>query len=177
MALLRGVNVGGRNKLPMTDLARIFASLGCDDVVTCIQSGNVVFRAPRVVLARLPRAVPEEIAGQFGFEAPIVLRSGLEMCRIAAEHPFDGRGVDPKSLYVAFLRDVPGAKAAAALDAQRSPGDVFRVRGAEVYLRFGSATGAARTKLTVDWFDRQLATVTTVRNWRTTRTLCEMASD
>lgn len=177
VALLRAINVGGRNPLPMAELAGIFEAQGCRDVRTYIQSGNVLFRAEPRVLKQLPRSVPAAIEDRFGFAAPVVLRSSAELGRVASAHRLAGRGVDEKALFVAFLSARPDAVKVAALDPRRSPGDVFEVHGSEIYLRFGATGGAARTRLTVDWFDRMLGVVTTVRNWRTTCTLAELARD
>jgi uncharacterized protein (DUF1697 family) len=73
-----------------------------------------------------------------------------------------------------FLQTMPTAGAVAALDAGRSPGDAFVVRGREIYLHLPN--GVARTKLTNDYFDRQLKTVSTQRNWNTLLKLIELAS-
>lgn len=170
---MRAINVGGRNKLSMKDLVDIFVEAGCEDVRTYIQSGNVVFEAKARVLADLPRAIPAAISSRFGLDVPLVLRSASELRAAVAANPFVGSSTDPNSLYVAFLRDTPQKKRVAGLDPDRSPGDTFVVRGREIYLRLG--TGAAKTKLTVAWFDAQLETVATVRNWRTAEALVELA--
>lgn len=172
VALLRAINVGGHNKLAMKDLVAVFADLSCTDVRTYIQSGNVVFRASPKVLDALERKAQEAIEVRFGLSVPIVLRSASELEAVASSNPFSK--ADPKSLFVGFLRDRPGAGRIAALDPERSKGDEFVVRGREIYIRFGA--GAAQTKLTVAWFDKELATVTTMRNLRTVRALCEMAA-
>ena len=78
VALLRGVNVGGKNKLPMKSLAQIFVDAGCANVRTYIQSGNVVFDAPAAVAKKAPKAVTTEISRQFGFNAPVVMRSAAD---------------------------------------------------------------------------------------------------
>jgi uncharacterized protein (DUF1697 family) len=173
VALLRAINVGGRNKLSMKDLVDVFVEAGCENVRTYIQSGNVVFEAKARVLAALPRAIPAVISSRFGLDVPLVLRSASELRAAVAANPFAGPSTDPNSLYLAFLRDAPQKKRVAGLDPDRSPGDTFVVRGREIYLRLG--TGAANTKLTVAWFDAQLETVATVRNWRTAEALVELA--
>jgi uncharacterized protein (DUF1697 family) len=172
VALLRAINVGGNNMIAMKDLVALFTDLGCRDVRTYIQSGNVVFAAGATVLAKLERTVPNALRERFGLEVPVVLRSASELDAALRLNPFPR--ADPKELYVGFLRDRPGARLVAALDPRRSPGDEFVVNGRDVHLRFGS--GAAKTKLTVGWFDAQLETVTTMRNLRTVRTLLEMAT-
>ncbi len=172
VALMRGINVGGKNKLPMKDLAELFAGAGCGDVRTYIQSGNVLFSAPRGVLTKLPGLVAARIAERFGYRTPVVLRTADELAETIANNSFLTAGAAEETLHVMFLADVPSARAVGDLDPRRSPGDTFVVRGRDVYLRLPN--GAARTKLTNAYFDSKLATVSTGRNWRTVTKLLEM---
>jgi uncharacterized protein (DUF1697 family) len=172
VALLRGINLGGRNRLPMKDLAAMFGDAGCDAIETYIQSGNVVFRASRACATRLPGAIKKAISERFGFDTPLVMRTAAELHAVARTNPFLRAGADPDSLHVMFLADRPAAARLATLDPKRSPSDEFEVRGREIYLR--CPNGLARTKLTNDYFDTRLATTSTVRNWRTVLKLIEM---
>ena len=170
-ALLRGINVGGKNKLPMKELVAVFVEVGCKDVETYIQSGNVVFNAPAAAAKRVQGAVSEAIQKQFGFQVPLIVRSGADLAKIVAENPFLGQGATEKELHVYFLADKP---AAAELDAHRSPPDEFILRGREVYLRLPNGMG--RTKLTNAYFDSKLKTVCTARNWATVLQLTAMTN-
>lgn len=171
-ALLRGVNVGGANKIAMASLADLFLQAGCRNVQTYIQSGNVVFAAqPKVALAAVS-AVCSAVQQQFGFQTQIVLRSLEEMERIAASHPFFRDDEELGKFHVVFLADAPSPERIAALDPQRSPPDQFKVLGKEVYLYMPN--GMARTKLSNAYFDSKLKTVSTVRNWRTVQKLLEL---
>ena len=171
VALLRGVNVGGRNKLPMADLRDIFAEAGCAAVQTYIQSGNVVFEATQDLAERVPEIVTLVIRRRFDIETAVIVRSREELRQVADSNPFDTSG-DPRLLHVAFLQDAPGAEAVARLDPERSPPDAFAVRGRNVYLHYPN--GVARSKLTNEYLAAQLQTVSTTRNWRTVLTLLEM---
>ena len=175
VALLRGVNVGGKNKLAMSDLVALFAAAGAADVRTYIQSGNVVFRAAPGGVVRLAKAVTAAIEREHGLRVPLVVRTAAELERVAGANPFlRGKArADEDSLHVVFLADEPGAAARAALDPGRSPPDEFVALGREIYLRLPN--GAARTKLTNAWFDSTLATTSTMRNWRTVLKLVELA--
>jgi len=173
VALLRGVNVGGKNRLPMKDLAAMFGEAGCVDVLTYIQSGNVVFRATKACAARIPTVVAAAIVDQVGFRAPVIVRSAAELRAVARGNPFLRPGADVDFLHVMFLADRPGKGNVASLDPKRSPPDEFRVRGSEIYLR--CPNGAARTKLTNAYFDTKLSTTSTMRNWRTVLKLAELA--
>lgn len=173
-ALLRGINVGGRNKLPMRDLAALFVEVGCEDVRTYIQSGNVVFRAPPELTDGLPAQITAAIAASHGFQIPVVMRTASDFDRIFRSNPFLAAGADPAKLHVGFLADTPDSARVAALNPDRSPPDAFAVCGNEIYLHFPA--GVARSKLDNAYFDRTLNTVCTIRNWRTVGKLHEMLS-
>ena len=172
VALLRGVNVGGKNRLPMVELAAMFKAAGCLDVRTYIQSGNVVFKASMKVAERIPELIATGISKQFGFGSPVVLRSAEELAAVIGNNPYVAAGADAEALHVMFLADTPAQGNIATLDEKRSLPDEFTVRNKEVYLR--CPNGLGRTKLTNDYFDRRLSTVSTVRNWRTVLKLLEM---
>ena len=171
VALLRGVNVGGKNKLPMADLRDIFTAAGGAAVQTYIQSGNVVFEAAQDLAERVPEIVTRAIRRRFGYETAVVMRSSEELRRVVSSNPFDTSG-DPRFLHVAFLEDTPGAEAVSRLDPQRSPPDTFAVRGRNVHLHYPN--GVARSKLTNEYLAAQLQTASTMRNWRTVLSLLEM---
>lgn len=174
VALLRGINVGGHNKLPMRDLSAMFAVAGCEDVRTYIQSGNVVFRTSPELADGLPGRIGTAIAASHGFQIPIVMRTASDFDRIVRGNQFLAAGADPAMLHVGFLTAAPDSTQIARLDPDRSPPDAFEVRGGEVYLHFPA--GVARSKLDNAYFDRTLNTVCTIRNWRTVCRLHEMAS-
>jgi uncharacterized protein (DUF1697 family) len=169
LALLRGVNVGGKNKLPMKDLVGMFAAAGCADVRTYIQSGNVLFKAPPALAAGIPVTIAERIAKRFGYHTPVVLRTALELVGVVAGNPFLKPGADENALHVLFLTSRPTSDQIATLDPDRSPPDAFVVSGREVYLQLPN--GVARSKLTNAYFDSKLAAMSTGRNWRTVNKL------
>ena len=172
VALLRGINVGGKNKLPMAALVALFEELGCARVRTYIQSGNVLFEAPAALAKRLPALVTQRIEEDHGLRIPVQLRSAAEMGSALRVHPLAGPGVGEDELHVMFLADRPAPARVRGLDPERSPGDRFLVRGREIFLRCPS--GMARTKLTNAYFDAALGTVSTTRNWRTAQKLLEL---
>jgi uncharacterized protein (DUF1697 family) len=174
VALLRGINVGGKNLLPMKELVQLFDAAGCRNPSTYIQSGNVIFDAAPSMVARLSATLERAIADRFGLRVPVVLRSAAELERLARANPFLTGRAEIDSLHLAFLADEPSAARVATLDPQRSPPDRFSVRGREIYLCFPN--GVARSKLTNQYFDSKLATTCTVRNWKTVLKLVELAS-
>lgn len=173
MALLRGINVGGKNIVPMKDLAAIFGEAGATGVQTYIQSGNVVFSATDEIVNDVPGRVSKELSARFGLSVPVVMRTAQELRYVAVNNPFLQADTDQKALHVAFLASLPGPSAVEALNPDRSPPDEFSVHGREIYLR--CPNGLARTRLTNAYFDSALGTTSTVRNWRTVHKLLELA--
>ena len=172
VALLRAINVGGRNALPMKDLAALCEAAGCRDVVTYIQSGNVAFGATAALAKKLPAALEAAIRERAGLAVPVIVRDAEALAAVARDNPFLAAGVDPTQLHVGFLASAPTKARIAALDPKRSPPDEFVVRGGEVYFRF--PRGAGKTKLTVTYFDAKLGTTITLRNLRTLQALREL---
>jgi len=174
VALLRGINVGGKNMLPMKELVKVFVAAGCGDVMTYIQSGNVVFSASAKVVEGLGSFVASRVEKQFGLRIPVVLRTAAEMEAVIRGNPFLAAGVGEEMLHVCFLADLPDADSVAGLDAGRSAPDEFAVVGREIYMCL--ANGVSGTKLTNAYFDSKLKTVSTMRNWRTVLKLGEMVA-
>ena len=178
VALLRGINVGGKNKLPMAELSAMFIGAGCAGVQTYIQSGNVVFEAPAAIADAVPGRIERAIADRFGYRIPVVMRTAGDLAAVVQDNPFLAGGLaggaDPATLHVVFLAGEPDAARLAALDPDRSPPDEMRARGRHLYLR--CPEGFARTRITSAYLDATLATTTTVRNWRTVEKLAALAS-
>ncbi len=172
VALLRGVNVGAANRLPMAALAGVFARAGADRVETFIHSGNVVFDAETGEGEAIAARAEREIERAFGFRAPIVVRGADRWRALIAANPFLARGAGPDHLHLGCFSAAPSVAALAQLDPSPSPPDEFVVAGAEIYLRL--PLGAARSKLTNAWLDSRLGVTSTTRNWRTVTRLAAM---
>jgi uncharacterized protein (DUF1697 family) len=171
VALLRGINVGGKNKLPMKELVGLFEALGCKDVRSYIQSGNVVFNTTAASARKTPARVSAGIREHWGYDIPVVLRSARELRAAVKRSPFAGHA-DPAHLAFIFLATRPSATRISTLDPDRSPPDRFEVLGSEIHIHIPN--GAARSKLTNQYFDSRLSTVGTARNWRTVHKLIEL---
>ena len=172
VALLRGINVGGRNKITMARLVGLFEDAGCERIRTYIQSGNVVFEAPVARTRQISAGVSKAMAATLGLDVRIVTRTATDLERIVSANPFVAPGTDLGLLHVGFLADRPTAARRATLDPKRSPPDKCTLHESELYLR--CPNGMARTTLTNAYFDATLQTVTTIRNWRTTLKLLEL---
>ena len=174
IALLRGINVGGKNRLPMKELAALFVDAGCEDVRTYIQSGNVVFRTGPEADEEISTVISASILNHFGYRIPVITRTAREFQEIVQANPFVEAGAEADKLHFMFLAELPDSANVEALDPHRSPGDEFAVMGREIYLHYPN--GVARSKLTNSYFDSRLSTTSTTRNWRTTLKLLELAT-
>ncbi len=173
VALLRGINVGGKNMLPMKDLSQMFSASGCANVRTYIQSGNVIFEAPAGV--KVAHMITAKIEKRFGYRIPVILRTSAQLNKTIRDNPFLSTGVQKKTLYVCFLADAPKSSAIATLDPARSAPDAFQVLGQEIYLHLPN--GVADSKLTNAYFDSKLSTICTARNWATVLKLAAMMAE
>jgi uncharacterized protein (DUF1697 family) len=172
LALLRGINLGGRNKLLMQDLKALFVEAGCEQVRTFIQSGNVIFNAAPSLAAKIPGVISKRIEAAFGLRVPVILRTTGQLEDALGNNPFLKNGAAEETLHIMFLADLPNPGAVAKLDPDRSPPDAFAVRGREIYLH--TPNGVGNSRLTNAWFDSRLATIGTSRNWRTSVKLSQL---
>jgi uncharacterized protein (DUF1697 family) len=179
-ALLRGVNVGGRNRLPMAELRTLVETLGFGSVQTYVQSGNLVFTgsgSPTKVAASLEAGISDT----FGLEVPVIVRTARQLARILGANPFAGPGVDPRTLHVTFLDGSPTPERAAGLAETASDAhqvasfgdDRFEAAGTDIFLHCPGGYGT--TKLNNTFFEHRTGRVATTRNWRTVTTLAAMA--
>src|ERR1700686_1423148 len=107
VAMLRGVNVGARNKLAMNDLEALFAALGHTSVVTYIQSGNVLFHSRSSRAVSVVQGIEDRLARDLGLQVAVLLRTKDELGDVARSNPFLRAGADPARLHVTFLAEVP----------------------------------------------------------------------
>jgi uncharacterized protein (DUF1697 family) len=172
VALLRGINVGGKNKIAMKALQALFVALGHGEVTTYIQSGNVVFRSASKQASKLGPAIEDEISKTFGLKIGVLVRTPSDFDGVIVGNPFLDPGRDTSKLLVMFLDEAPKVGAIADLDPQRSPPDEFVVRGREIYAY--CPNGFGRSKLSIDYFERRLKTRATARNWNTVVKLADL---
>ena len=175
VALLRAINVGGRNQIKMAALRKLFAAMGYGDAQTYIQSGNVVFQAAEAEQP-LRQRIEGEIAAAFGIPVTVALRTADEMARITLTSPYPPDGLaEGESLYVAVLAESPASQGIERLLASETAPDEFRVVGREVYLLYRRTM--RDTKLTNALLEKRLGVPATSRNWRTMTTLAAMSAD
>lgn len=173
VAFLRGINVGGRARVPMADLRVLAATVGLDDVRTYLQSGNLLFAMPSGGTEHLMGDLERAISERFGLTVRVLMRTIADLSAIVAANPMPGATANGSKLHVVFLAGTPSAEAVAALDADRSPPDVFAVLGGEIYVHYPEGSG--RSKLTLEYFERRLGVAGTARNWNTVTKLVALA--
>lgn len=173
VALLRSINVGGGRRITMNDLRGLFTDLGHSDVTSYVQSGNVVFRSTGTDPVALGAAIEESIGTELGLDVAVLIRTAAEMKAIAKKNPFSDRDENPKALHVTFLEDPPSKQAVAGVPDRTRGIDEWKTVGREVFLWLPK--GYADTKLQNSFFEKQLGTRATTRNWKTVLQLNEMA--
>jgi uncharacterized protein (DUF1697 family) len=174
ISMLRGVNVGGHNKIKMETLRALYESLGLRDPLTYVQSGNVVFKTDRCDLIALAKRIEDAIERGFGFRTAVILRTSAELREVVARNPFaKRRSVEPNKLLVTFLASIPTVEAHdKVVDLKTDPEEV-RLDGREVYIYFPN--GMARPKISWVAIEKMLKTPGTGRNWNSVTRMLEMA--
>jgi uncharacterized protein (DUF1697 family) len=174
ICMLRGVNVGGHNKIKMDALRALCGSLKLECAQTYVQSGNVVFFSAEKNLVLLSKRIEEAIERKFGFRPGVVLRSTAELRKIIGKNPFVGRNdIEPAKLLVVFLASAPAKIARDKLLKFDARGEELHMHGSELYVYFRNGMG--QTKLSWPALRKTLNSSFTGRNWNTVTKLLEMA--
>lgn len=175
VALLRGINVGGKNVIRMADLRSCFEAEGFRDVVTYIQSGNVVFRAPATVPGALTTRIEEMLAAAFGYQARVVLRSRQQLGAVVAGAPAGfGSQPDRYRYDTIFLR--PPLTASAAMEEVRVRPGVDEAWAGEGVLYFSRLIAQASRSYLSRLVSMPVYQDMTIRNWNTTTRLLKLMS-
>lgn len=176
ISMLRGINVGGHNKIKMDALRALYESLGLKDAQTYVQSGNVVFRTSERDTVRLAKKIQNGIEKSFGCKPEIILRSSTELQDAIARNPFaKRRNIEPGKLLVIFLASEPGSDGREKVLAIKANPEELHIRGREVYIYFPNGMG--KTKLPWTTIEKILGTPGTGRNWNSVTKLLEIAQE
>lgn len=172
IALLRGVNVGGRGRMAMSDLREAMLDLGHGDVETYLQSGNAVFTSSGTDTASLAAGIERTLEDRLGVDIRVLVRSPDEVAGLVASNPFaPAAATEPAKLHLAFLSDGPDPERLAGLDSKTFAPDRFHPGERALYLWYPN--GAGRSKLTGSLLERRLGVTATARNWNTVLALVE----
>lgn len=177
IAFLRGINVGGKNIIKMTDLKQVFESMGVWEVQTYIQSGNVIFKSNEEE-SYLCKKIEYEIKAAFGLSVPVVLRMAAELENIICNCPFPVEEISKAELqsksecmYVSFLTHIPSTEKIKKLDDYKNESDECRIIGREAFLLLRN--GIRNSKLANNL--GKLDVPGTMRNWKTINKLNALA--
>jgi uncharacterized protein (DUF1697 family) len=172
--LLRGINIGPRNRVAMPELREALTNAGFGEVRTYVQSGNVVLsseRSPDDVAAECERVINDA----FGLDIDVVVRSRNELAAVVKRNPLAKVADNPKRYQVSFLSDELAPSAVARIEESAEPTEAFAAIGRELYA--WHPEGVARSKLSARLADKQLGVKATARNWTTVTTLLEMTDE
>ena len=172
--LLRGVNVGAKNSLPMSELRKMLADVGCTDVQTYVQSGNAVF-ATKLGEAALTKAIEHALEAYMGRPIATTVRTAAHLKAVVEGNPFGKVAKVPKYLCVTFLSHAPTKAELAPLDAQDWKPDLFKVAGREIYS--WHPNGQGRSPLALALTKLRVRGAITTRNWNTVERLLELLGE
>jgi len=189
VALLRGINVGGRNKVPMAELRQVVTGVGPTGVTTYIQTGNVLFDAAGTSTAELASALEAGIAAAFGIQPPVVVLTRDELAKVLQDNPYP-KEPNPKLVHVVFLAAEPPKElldrlaAAASAAAAKGARDTVTVIGPALFLHTPDGYGKSELALSVfrviDALNKQKkgdGVAATARNWATATKLLSLCDD
>ena len=174
ICMLRGVNVGGHNKIKMEVLRSLCESLKCEKPQTYVQSGNVVFASREKNLKSLATKIEDAIEKELGFRPPVMLRTAAEMNEVIARNPFAHRkGIDPAKLAVVFLADKLMADQRKQLETIKVGPEETKAFARELYIYFPDGMGPSKLPAAME---RVLKKTGTARNWNTVTKMMEMVN-
>ena len=176
IAILRGINVGGKRKILMADLKKTCAALGFKNVQTYIQSGNVIFDAAEEPANALSQRLEHAVLQDYGFNVPVLIRSVNELKNLYQENPFlNLADADLNALHLTFLSEKPKPEALKKINNQDYGPDFFELCENHVYLKIPGKYH--ESKLSNAFFEKKLRVTATTRNWKTLTKLIELAEN
>jgi uncharacterized protein (DUF1697 family) len=175
VAIIRGINVGGHNRVNMNVLREALIKSGLHDVRTYIQSGNIVFRYESSKKDQLPALITSVLKKQFNADVPVIVRDEREWQQTVSQNPFVGATEDLGKLLVSFLNAKPSPTVVRAISQETFPNDDFAVVGKDVYLF--CRNGYGKTDIPNTYFEKRLVTTATTRNWKTVLQIARMLEE
>ncbi len=175
IAFLRGINVGGHKKIKMADLRLLLEGLGYKEVLTYIQSGNVIFNSLEEERDKLENQISEAIKNQYGFEVPVLVKTRTEINNILDINPYnDADDLASNKIYFVLLKKVPKIEDIEATSAIIFENEKFIITPECVFIRYD--LGAGKAKCGINFFESKLKVAATSRNYRTMTKLLELSS-
>ncbi len=171
VAFLRGINVGGKNKIKMETLREVFAALGFENVKTYINSGNVIFETAQTGDKKLAAKIEKTIESEFSLNIKVMVRTIVEIEGIIKNNPFAGQFENDKDLHVLFLGEELPEEKREMLLSNNNENEMFAVRNREIFCLL--RVSVLDSLLGKDYIGKKLKTSATARNWRTVNKLLE----
>jgi uncharacterized protein (DUF1697 family) len=175
IALLRGVNVGGNNKVPMAHLRELMLELGYEDVRTHLQSGNAVFTALHTPPDQTAQEIESQLARHLGLRVRVLVRTGEELAQAVAANPLPEAVSEPSRLLVIFLSAAPSPELLRELDPADFEPELYGVGEREIYV--WCPEGLRTIKLSYAFWEKRLGVTATGRNWNTVTKLLALARE
>lgn len=172
ISILRGINVGGKRKILMTDLKDLYSDLGFINCITYIQSGNVVFHYKDVPNTEIEQKIEKAISSKYGFDVPVIVRTKEEFHDAVHSNPYlEDKEID--SLCLTFLNQTPQVEKVEIIEKLSFTPDEFQTIGSNVYIFCPGPYH--KTKLSNQFFESKLKVKATTRNWKTVMKLLEIS--
>jgi uncharacterized protein (DUF1697 family) len=171
-AFLRGINVGGKNKVKMETLREVCAALGFENVKTYINSGNVVFETTKTDDQKLAEKLEKAIEKEFTLKIKVMVRVIGEIEEIVKNNPFEGEFESDKDLHVFFLDEALPAEKRELLLSNNSANEQFAVIGREIFCLL--RVSVLDSLIGKDYIGKKLKVSATARNWRTVNKILEL---
>jgi len=177
LAILRGINVGGRRKLLMADLKLLCQELGWSEIQTYIQSGNVLFDTKKKIdLVKEAKKLQEAIKAKYDYEVPVIIVAFKDLQKVADDNPFaKSKDFDISQLHLTFLGEIPTKEGLAKVNEIQGLQDEFKIVEKYVYLKIQNSYH--KTKLNNNFFEKKLEVKATTRNWKTVSKLLTLANE
>ncbi len=172
VAFLRGINVGGKNKIKMETLREICSALGFENVKTYINSGNMIFETGKTDDKKLAEKIEKVIEKGFGLQIKTIVRSTAEIEEIVKNNPFDGQFENDKDLHVFFLEEEMPEEKRELLLSNNSENEQYFVRGREIFCLL--RVSVLDSLMGKDYIAKKLKVSSTARNWRTVNKVLEL---
>jgi uncharacterized protein (DUF1697 family) len=176
ISMLRGINVGGHNKIKMDALRALYVSLKLEDPRTYVQSGNIIFRTKEKNSTALAKKIQNAIEAKFKCRPEVILRTPDEFRKAIAASPFADRPhLEPGKILVTFLAADPGSVAESMLRTLKKHPEELHLKGRDLYIYFPD--GAGKSKLPWASIAKSLNTAGTARNWNSVLKMLQIAEE
>jgi uncharacterized protein (DUF1697 family) len=177
ISVLRGINVSGHKKIKMADLKILYESLGFNNIVTYIQSGNVLFDSDKTDSDLLKSTIEKAIESQYDFFVPVIIRTEDDFAELIRINPFSPNDIQEEGtkVLVTFLSEPAAGNSSQLLEKYRAASESVNIRENHIYLH--CPEGYGKTKLSNNLIEKKLHTEATTRNWKTVLKLYELSKD